>query len=99
MQWRHALLVVKTFRAGDHISVGALAEQLMIRDHSAAELVSRLVQAKLVKRRIDPSNRRRSQVVVTPSGDRCLTRLAAVHLERLRENKDAFLNLFNSTDV
>ena len=95
MQWYQALLVTKTFRSGDHISVGELAEQLMIRDHSAAELVSRLVQAKLVKRKTDPSDRRRSLVVITPSGNRRLARLAAVHLERLRENKDAFLNLFD----
>jgi DNA-binding MarR family transcriptional regulator len=98
MQWYQALLVVKTFRADEHISVGELAEQLLIRDHSAAELVSRLVQAKLVKRRIDPSDRRRSLVIMTPSGDLRLAQLAAVHLERLRENKDAFLNLFNSAD-
>ena len=94
VQWYQALLVIKTFRFGDDISVGELAEQLMIRDHSAAELVSRLVQAKLVKRKTDPSDRRRSLVIITPSGDRRLARLAAVHLERLRENKDAFLNLF-----
>ena len=64
MQWYQALLVIKTFRAGDHISVGELAEQLMIRDHSAAELVSRLVHAKLVKRKTDPSDRRRSLVIM-----------------------------------
>ena len=68
MQWYQALLVIKTFRAGDHISVGELAEQLMIRDHSAAELVSRLVQAKLVKRKTDPSDRRRSLVIMTVEG-------------------------------
>jgi DNA-binding MarR family transcriptional regulator len=95
MQWYQALLVIKTVRADDHISVGELAEQLMIRDHSAAELVSRLVLAKLVRRKTDPSDRRRSLVIMTPSGDRCLAQLAAVHLERLRENKDAFLNLFS----
>jgi len=95
MQWYQALLVIKTFRADDHISVGELAEQLMIRDHSAAELVSRLVLAKLVRRKTDPSDRRRSLVIMTPAGDRCLAQLAAVHLDRLRENKDAFLNLFN----
>jgi DNA-binding MarR family transcriptional regulator len=49
----------------------------------------------LVKRKTDPSDRRRSLVIMTPSGDRRLAQLAAVHLERLRENKDAFLNLFN----
>ena len=95
MQWYQALLVIKTYPTHDHISVGELAEQLMIRDHSAAELVSRLVHAKLVRRKTDPSDRRRSLLIVTPSGDQCLARLALVHLERLRENKDAFLNLFN----
>jgi DNA-binding MarR family transcriptional regulator len=95
MQWYQALLVVKTHGENAHISVGELAEQLMIRDHSAAELVSRLELAKLVKRRTDPNDRRRSLIVMTPAGDRRLAQLAAVHLERLRENKDAFLNLFS----
>ena len=98
MQWYQALLVIKTYRGGDHISVGELAEQLMIKDHSAAELVSRLAHAKLVKRKTDPTDRRRSLVIMTPSGDRRLAQLAAVHLERLRENKDAFLDLFNVGD-
>lgn len=95
MQWYQALLVIKTSGGREPISVGELAQQLMIRDHSAAELVSRLVQAKLVRRKTDPSDRRRSLIVITPSGDRALVRLALAHLARLRENKDAFLNLFN----
>jgi DNA-binding MarR family transcriptional regulator len=95
MQWYQALLVIKTFGADDHISVGELAEQLMIRDHSAAELISRLVQAKLVRRKTDPSDRRRSLVIMTPAGDRRLAQLAAVHLDRFKENKDALLNLFS----
>ncbi|MFY9627793.1 MAG: helix-turn-helix domain-containing protein [Methylocystis sp.] len=93
-QWYQALLVIKTHAAEDHISVGELAEQLMIRDHSAAELVSRLVLAKLVRRKADASDRRRSLIVMTTTGDRCLGRLAAVHLKRLQQNKDAFLHLF-----
>jgi DNA-binding MarR family transcriptional regulator len=98
MQWYQALLVVKTYRAGDHISVGEFAEQLMIRDHSAAELVSRLVQAKLVRRKTDPADRRRSLIIMTPAGDRRLAELASVHLKRLRENKYAFLDLFKVGD-
>lgn len=96
MQRYQALLVVKTYRAGDHISVGELAEQLMIRDHSAAELVSRLVQAKLVRRKNDPSDRRRSLVIMTAYGNRLLAQLAAVHLTRLRASRGAFLNLFDT---
>ncbi|HXY57671.1 MAG TPA: helix-turn-helix domain-containing protein [Methylocystis sp.] len=94
MQWYQALLVIKTSGAKGPISVGELADQLMIRDHSAAELVSRLVDAKLVRRKVDPSDRRRSLILITQSGERNLSKLAAVHLARLRANKDAFLNLF-----
>jgi DNA-binding MarR family transcriptional regulator len=89
------LLVIKTFRVDNHISVGELAEQLVTRDHGAAELISLLVLAKVVRRKADSSDRRRSLVIVTPVGDRCLARLATVHLERLKESKDGFLDLFN----
>jgi DNA-binding MarR family transcriptional regulator len=98
MQRYQALLVIKTYRAGEHISVGELADQLMIRDHSAAELVSRLVQAKLVKRKSDPSDGRRSLVLLTSSGDRRLAQLAAAQLKRLHANKEAFLDLFSASD-
>ncbi|WP_036290580.1 MarR family winged helix-turn-helix transcriptional regulator [Methylosinus sp. PW1] len=96
MQRYQALLAIKTFRAGAHISVGELAEQLLIRDHSAAELVSRLEQAKLVKRKNDPLDRRRSLIVLTALGDRRLAQLAFVHLRKLRAEKSAFLHLFDT---
>jgi DNA-binding MarR family transcriptional regulator len=96
MQWYQALLIIKTHRGDGHISVGELAEQLMIRDHSAAELVSRLVEAKLVRRKTDSNDRRRSLLIMTPAGERNLSQLAAVHLARLRESKDAFVKLFET---
>lgn len=99
-QWYQALLVIKTAGGDDgHISVGELAEQLMIKDNSAAELVSRLASAKLVKRRTDPADRRRSLVVMTPLGDLSLARLATAHLARLRENRNAFIDLFKADAV
>jgi DNA-binding MarR family transcriptional regulator len=93
MQWYQALLVIKTRGAGRPVSVGELAEELLIKDHSAAELVSRLADAKLVRRRIDPADRRRSLLQMTPLADRRLAKLAAVHLARLREDRESFLNL------
>jgi len=92
MQWYQALLVIKTRGSERPLSVGELAEELMIKDHSAAELVSRLAEAKLVRRRVDPSDRRRSLVLMTPLADRALAKLAALHLARLRGDRDAFLN-------
>jgi DNA-binding MarR family transcriptional regulator len=96
MQWYQALLVIKTLNPEGHVSVGDLAQELMIRDHSAAELVSRLVAAKLVKRKTEPSDRRRSLLVITPYGDECLVELAIVHLERLQEHRRVFLELFEN---
>jgi DNA-binding MarR family transcriptional regulator len=74
--------------------VGELAEQLMIRDHSAAELVSRLAQAKLVRRKTDPRDRRRSLVVITRAGERRLSELAAAHLRKLRESRGVVASFF-----
>lgn len=61
----------------------------------AAELASRLVQAKLVRRKTDSSDSRRSLIVMTALGNSRLERLARVHLSKLRENKGAFLGLFD----
>ena len=95
-QWYQALLVIKTRGAERPLSVGELAEELMIKDHSAAELVSRLAEAKLVRRRVDPADRRRSLVLMTPLAHRALAKLAALHLARLRGDRDALLNLLLS---
>jgi DNA-binding MarR family transcriptional regulator len=95
-QWYQALLVIKTRGAERPVSVGELAEELMIKDHSAAELVSRLVEAKLVRRRVDPADRRRSLLQMTPLADRCLAKLAGAHLERLREDREIFLTLLRN---
>ncbi len=91
-----ALLVIKTFSGGEHISVGELAGELMIKEHSAAEMVSRLVQAKLVSRKSDPMDRRRSLIVLTASGERCLSHLALLHLMELRKRESVFLDIFNA---
>jgi DNA-binding MarR family transcriptional regulator len=99
MQWYQALLVIKTSGGGNPISVGELAEQLMIKDNSAAELVSRLASARLVKRKTDPTDRRRSLILLTPLGDSSLARLASAHLARLRENRNAFVDLFHMCET
>lgn len=94
MQWYQALLVIKTFNSDAPITVGELAEQLIIRHHSAVGLVSRLSTAKLVRRVQDTQDRRRSLLLITAAGERCLADLASAHLERLREIEDSFLKPF-----
>jgi DNA-binding MarR family transcriptional regulator len=65
-----ALLAIRGYGGGS-ISIGELAEKLMVKHHSAGELVERLLQAGLVERRAD-------------SADRLLATLSTIHLEELR---------------
>src|SRR3546814_10769364 len=65
-------------------SIGDVAEQLLIRHHSAVELVNRLVRMELVHRYRDPDDRRRVRISLTPLAEEKLATLANVHLEELR---------------
>ncbi len=69
-------------RAGP--TVGEVAESLLLRHHSAVELIDRAQAAGLVERRVDPRDSRVSHVVLTATGARKLARLSALHLEELR---------------
>lgn len=93
MQWYQALLAIKAYDKAHQISIGQLAEELMIKNHSAAELVTRLENAGLVIRRPDDEDKRRSFIIITNVGNRKISKLAAIHLNRLRSEKDAFLNI------
>jgi DNA-binding MarR family transcriptional regulator len=68
---------------GGRPSVGDVADHLLLRHHSAVELVDRAVAAGLVARHADESDHRVVRLRLTPDGERRLARLAAAHLEEL----------------
>ena len=68
---------------GSRPSLGDIAEHLMLRHHSAVELVDRAVAAGLLTRHPDPGDRRVVRLALTPEGARRLEALAALHLEEL----------------
>ncbi|MEQ1937062.1 MarR family transcriptional regulator [Mesorhizobium sp. CN5-321] len=78
-----ALLVVKGFRNGAPISVGDLAERLIIHHHSAVELTDRLVEAGLVVRLPDPHDQRRVLLSLTEHAEAFLAELSGAHLDEL----------------
>jgi DNA-binding MarR family transcriptional regulator len=82
-QQHQALLAVRG-HVGGAISIGRLAEKLMVKHHSAGELVERLLQAGLVERRTDPADRRRTFVSLSSRARRLLAALSTAHLEELR---------------
>lgn len=83
-QQYQALLVIKGFPGRDYVTVGELAERLLIRHHSAVGLVDRLVHEDLVTRNAADDDRRQVHIRLTPRGDHVLADLASNHREKLR---------------
>lgn len=91
------LLTIRTFEGASGPSVGDVAERLLLRHHSAVELVGRLEAAGLVTRVSDPHDRRRVLLALTPMGAEQLERLTILHLEDLNDAKAALANLDRPT--
>jgi DNA-binding MarR family transcriptional regulator len=64
-------------------TVGEIADYLVLRHHSAGELIDRAEAAGLVVRRPDPINGTQVRVSLTDTGVAKLTRLAETHLAEL----------------
>lgn len=79
-----ALLAIKGYPGGGAVTVGDLAARLVIRHHSAVELVDRMVESGFLRRQIDARDRRRAIVALTPAGERVLAALSSVHRAELR---------------
>lgn len=64
-------------------SIGEVAQHLLLRHHSAVELVDRAVAAALVERVADPADQRVVRLRLTQFGTEQLEALSAAHLEEL----------------
>ncbi len=67
------------------ISIGQVAEKLGIGFPTASYQVDKVVQAGLVRRAEDASDRRRTLAFLTPTGEELVQRLGRGRKERLRE--------------
>ena len=85
-----ALLAIRAFPA-QAMSVGDLAEELVLKHHSAVELAGRLEQAGLVARKGDPQDKRRVLLTLTPLGAERLTDLARAHSLELGKTRDVMI--------
>ena len=82
-QQHQALLAIKGFGAGAPVAIGALAERLGIRHHSAVGLADRLAANGLVTRRSGTADRRTVLLELTPKAETLLARLSAAHRDEL----------------
>ena len=83
-QQHQALLSVRGLAGRGPVTIGALAEHLQVRHHSAVGLVDRLVERGMVRRYRDPSDLRRALISLTGAGESVLAELSKVHMEELK---------------
>ena len=83
-QQYQALMAIRGFSIHEPVSVGDLADYMLIRHHTAVELVGRMVKLKIISRSTDPFDGRRVLLQLTPEGERRLRRLYKVHVQELR---------------
>lgn len=88
-----ALLAIKGAPGPQPLGVGALATQLLIRPHSAVELIDRLVAFGLVERREDPEDHRRAQLSLTARAETILRDLSTAHVRELQAIRPTLIEL------
>jgi DNA-binding MarR family transcriptional regulator len=84
IQQYQALMAIRDFSISAPVSIGDLARYMLIRHHTAVELVDRMVKLKIIGRSVDPSDRRRVLLELTREGERRLRPLYQIHVHELR---------------
>jgi DNA-binding MarR family transcriptional regulator len=95
-QQHQALLAIKGFGGGAAVSIGDVARFLLIRHHTAVELMDRMAKLKLIAREADPQDARRVLVKLTARGEQKLRSLSQIHLDELRAATPALSRVLRS---
>jgi DNA-binding MarR family transcriptional regulator len=78
------LLAIRGSASAGGPPIGEVAEALLVRPHTAGELVDRLASGGFVERVQDDADHRRVRLRLTAEGERVLRDLTSVHLDELR---------------
>ena len=97
-QQHQALLAIKAHAAPKAMSIGDFAAELLIKHHSAVELVGRLEKAGFTQRSADVEDRRRVLVSLTALGEGVLAALSVNNLQELRVIAPAFSGLLGQLE-
>jgi DNA-binding MarR family transcriptional regulator len=95
-QQHQALLAIKGFSSPEPISVGDLARFLLIRHHTAVELMDRITKLGLLSRIVDADDGRRVLLKLTRKGEQKLRTLSKIHFEELRSESPALTRILKS---
>jgi DNA-binding MarR family transcriptional regulator len=84
-QQHQALLAIKGLPATKRMTIGMLADRLLIAPNSATALVNRLTETGLVERNASGSDARRQYLGLTKKANDILAKLSGAHLHEIRE--------------
>lgn len=89
-QQHQALLAIRAADPDD-ATVGYVAQHLIVKPHTASELIDRLEALGLVRREPAQSDRRRALLRLTPRASGILSDLSSVHREEIRRLQPLFV--------
>ena len=92
-QQHQALLAIKCHPGPDPMSMGELADSLLIKNHSAIGLVERLVERDLVSRQPFETDRRRVALSLRPHGEAVIAAISRRNLAQLSQAADIMTGL------
>src|SRR5947208_899582 len=95
-QQHQLLLALRGFPDEQPVTIGDLAERLLLQHHSTVELVDRSARQGLVERQRDETDRRRVIVRLTPAGEAVLRELSLPHRQELRTTGPALVRALNT---
>ena len=85
------LLTIRGLPDTEEATIGALADRMALRHHSAVELIDRLEMHGYVRRTRGREDRRRVLVSLLPRGERILEQVARHRISELRANGHALV--------
>ena len=95
-QQHQALLAIEGFSRAKPVSVGELADFLLVRHHTAVELVDRMTRLGLLGRIVDGDDSRRILVKLTRKGEQRLRTLSQTHFEELQSASPGLTRILRS---
>ncbi len=98
LQQYQALLAIKGARDRSELGIGDIAERLLIRHHTAVELVNRLEKNGFVTRAKDKDDARRVTVALSEKAERAMDGLASAHLQELKGIRPVLEQLLEQFD-
>jgi DNA-binding MarR family transcriptional regulator len=95
-QQHQALLAIRTHPRPEPMTISELAQALLIKNHSAVELVGRLVEGDLVTRTPSEADRRRILLRLTPRAEAMLETVTRRNIAELTSTAPIFRELLKT---